>query len=169
MLLDLLVLGLFPACMAFAAASDLTTMTISNRIQLALIAGFVAAAFLAGFDLSTVGLHVAAGAAVLAVGFACFAFGWIGGGDAKLAAATALWFGFDMHLLEYLVVGAVFGGGLTLLLLGARGMPLPAVLGNQAWIARLHHDKTGVPYGIALAAAALVVFPKTAMFAAAFV
>ena len=50
-------------------------------------------------------LHVAAGAAVLAVTFALFAFGWIGGGDAKLAAATALWLGFDT-LPDYLMLAA---------------------------------------------------------------
>ena len=44
-------------------------------------------------------MHLGAGAAVLVVAFACFAMGWVGGGDAKVAAGVALWFGFD-HLLE---------------------------------------------------------------------
>ena len=48
MILDIVRLSLFPALMAFAAASDLFTMTISNRVSLALIAGFLALALLGG-------------------------------------------------------------------------------------------------------------------------
>ena len=71
--------------------------------------------------------HVGAGCVVLVVAFGFFTHGWIGGGDAKLAAATALWLGFD-HLLPYLVYASLFGGALTLLLLQFRMTPLPALL-----------------------------------------
>ena len=53
-----------------------------------------------------------------------FSQGWIGGGDAKLAAATALWFGFA-HLLDYLIYASLFGGVLTLVLIQFRKLPLP--------------------------------------------
>ena len=86
--------------------------------------------------------------------------GWIGGGDAKLAAATALWFGFD-HLLNYLLYASLFGGALTLLLLQFRQWPLPAALAGQAWLQRLHAKDTGMPYGIALAVGALMIYPET--------
>ena len=86
--------AVFPLAMAYAAISDLMTMTISNRLTLILVAAFVVLSPLAGMDLGTFGLHWAAGGTVLAVAFACFAFGWIGGGDAKLASVTALWLGF---------------------------------------------------------------------------
>jgi prepilin peptidase CpaA len=105
-------------------------------------------------------MHLAAAAVVLVVAFIFFAQGWIGGGDAKLAAATALWFGFD-YLLVYLVYAALFGGVLTMLLVQFRKLPLPHVLARQPWIQRLHEKGGGVPYGIALAAAALAVYPKT--------
>jgi prepilin peptidase CpaA len=160
MLLEILVLGLFPAAMAFAAASDLVSMTISNRISLALIAGFFLAAWLTGMGWGDVGRHVLAGAVVLVVAFAFFAQGWIGGGDAKLAAATALWLGFS-HLLEYLLIASIAGGLLTLLLLQLRALPMPAALARQKWIAQLHDFKTGIPYGIALAIAGLLVYPET--------
>jgi Flp pilus assembly protein protease CpaA len=62
---------------------------------------------------------LAAGAVVLAIGFACFAFGWIGGGDAKFAAVIALWLGLG-HVLEFLVTSAVFGGVLTIAILTFR-------------------------------------------------
>jgi prepilin peptidase CpaA len=105
------------------------------------------------------------GVFVLAIAFALFCLGWIGGGDAKLAAATALWFGFD-HLLDYALYASLFGGALTLLILRFRVMRLPQRLQEQAWLARLHRGDSGVPYGIALAAAALVVYPETAWMGA---
>jgi prepilin peptidase CpaA len=160
MVLDAIRLILFPAAMAFAASSDLLTMTISNRLTLALAGGFAVLAFATGMGLHDVGLHLAAGGIVLAIGFGCFAMGWIGGGDAKLAAATALWFGFE-HLMNYLLYASLFGGALTVLLIQFRTLPLPAALAKQPWIMRLHEKGAGVPYGIALAAAALIVYPDT--------
>jgi prepilin peptidase CpaA len=160
MVTDVIRLLLFPALMAFAASSDLLTMTISNRLSLALAGGFFLLTLMTGMSLPAIGMHLAAAAVVLVVTFACFSQGWIGGGDAKLAAATALWLGFD-HLLDYAIYASLFGGALTLLILQFRRFPLPETLARQKWIARLHEAGGGVPYGIALAAAALVVYPKT--------
>ncbi|HEY7231465.1 MAG TPA: prepilin peptidase [Pseudolabrys sp.] len=157
---DVIRLFLFPALMAFAASSDLLTMTISNRLSIALAAGFVLLAVISGMALHTIGMHFAAATVVLIVSFILFSQGWIGGGDAKLVAATALWFGFD-HLLDYLIYASLFGGALTLAILQFRKLPLPQALTSQAWIMRLHDGAGGVPYGIALAAAALVIYPKT--------
>ena len=153
-------LTLFPALMAFAASSDLLTMTISNRVSLILIAGFFVMALVVGMGPTAIVMHVGAAAVVLLVAFAFFAQGWIGGGDAKLAAATALWLGFD-HLLAYLIYASLFGGLLTFVLLQIRGLPLPRFLCGQAWAERLHRKDSGVPYGIALAAAALAIYPDT--------
>ena len=155
MILDIARLMLFPALMAFAAASDLFTMTISNRISMALAAGFLLLALPSGMGFYDILLHVGAGAAVLTVAFACFAMGWIGGGDAKVAASAALWFGFG-HLLTYLVYASLFGGALTLLLLQFRQWPLPYPLAGQTWLLRLHAKESGIPYGIALAIIAVV-------------
>ena len=160
MILDIIRLSLFPALMAFAAASDLFTMTIPNRVSLALAGGFLALALLSGMGLQEILSHLAAGATVLAVTFGCFAFGWIGGGDAKVAAAAALWFGFA-HLLDYLLYASLFGGALTLALLQFRQWPLPWSLAGQAWLLRLHDRQTGIPYGVALAIGALLIYPET--------
>ena len=160
MTLDLARLLLFPALMAFAAASDLFTMTISNRVSLALVAGFFILAIAGGmapYDMLT---HVGAGALVLVVAFGCFAMGWMGGGDAKVAAAVALWFGFG-QLMNFLLYASLFGGALTLLLLQFREWPLPFGLAGQAWLARLHAKESGIPYGIALALGALMIYPDT--------
>jgi prepilin peptidase CpaA len=161
MVADAIRLLLFPALMAFAASSDLITMTISNRVSLALVAAFFVLAFMWGMPLAEIGTHVGAAAVVLVVSFVFFARGWIGGGDAKLAAATALWLGFD-QLLNYLVAASLFGGLLTYAILRFRLMPLPAVLADQEWAKRLHRMDSGVPYGIALALAALMIYPDTA-------
>jgi prepilin peptidase CpaA len=160
MILDIARLLFFPALMAFAAASDLFTMTISNRVSLALVAGFFVLAAASGMAPPDILMHLAAGAAVLVAAFTCFSFGWIGGGDAKVAAAAALWFGFA-HLLNYLLYASVFGGALTLLLLQFRQWPLPYALAAQPWLLKLHAKETGIPYGIALAVGALVIYPET--------
>jgi prepilin peptidase CpaA len=160
MLVETAILGLFPAAMIFAAASDLVTMTISNRLSIALFLAFFAVAALIGMPLPDMGRHLAASAIVLVFAFGFFARGWVGGGDAKLAAATALWLGFS-HLMDYLLVASIIGGALTLLILQARKWPLPQFMARQPWIARLHAVETGIPYGIALAAAGLIVYPDT--------
>ena len=159
-MIEAIKLLLFPAMMAFAASSDLLTMTIPNRVSLLMIGGFILLAVATGMSLEQLALHAAAGLLVLILAFAFFSRGWIGGGDAKLAAATALWFGFE-HLTEYLIYGSIFGGALTLALLQYRAVPLPAILIGRVWAERLHEPKGGVPYGIALAAAAMVVYPST--------
>ena len=160
MLTDVIRLLLFPALMAFAASSDLLTMTISNRLSMALAGGFFLLTLITGMSLYAFGMHVAAAAVVLVIAFVFFSQGWIGGGDAKLVAATVLWFGFD-YLLDYLIYASLFGGALTLAIIQFRKLPLPAVLARQTWVLRLHETGAGVPYGIALAAAALAVYPKT--------
>ena len=165
MMTDAFRMMLFPAMMAFAASTDLLTMTISNRVSLILIGGFVVLAFAGGMSGVDVLWHVGAACLVLVIAFGFFARGWIGGGDAKLAAATALWLGFD-HLLPYLVTASLLGGALTLALLQFRVAPLPDWLARQEWVERLHRNDGGVPYGIALAAAALAVYPDTQWMAA---
>ena len=161
MMTDAIRLLLFPAMMAFAASSDLFSMTISNRVTLVLVGGFVALAAFSGMAPADVLAHVGAALAVLSVTVVFFARGWIGGGDAKLAAATALWLGFD-HLMAYLVYASIFGGILTLAIIRFRLTPLPQALAEQEWVKRLHKLDGGVPYCIALAAAALLIYPDTA-------
>ncbi len=165
MLTEAIKLTLFPAVMAFAALSDLFTMTIANRVSLMLVGGFALLAALTGMTGTDLLAHAEAAAAVLAVVFIFFACGWIGGGDAKLAAATALWLGFA-HLADYLLYASLLGGALTVLLIQFRALPLPRLFVGREWAERLHRRDSGVPYGIALAAAALLVYPHTEWMAA---
>lgn len=158
--LHYLMFAVFPIAMAFAGASDLLTMTIPNKVSLALLAAFFLFAPLVGMSFSDIGWHLLAGGVVFLAGFACFAFGWIGGGDAKLAGVAALWMGVS-HLADFVGLFSILGGALTLALLAVRGFPLPVAVIRLPWVARLHDQKTGVPYGIALAGAALLVYPDT--------
>lgn len=165
MILDLAVLIIFPALMAYAASSDLFTMTISNRISIALVGSFILMALWVGMPLATIGWHLSCGLAILCITFALFAFGWIGGGDAKLAAATAVWLGWSF-VLEYGALSAVLGGVLTIAIIMLRRAPVPYLLERYEWLARLANPGNGVPYGIALAGAGLMLYPSTQMWMA---
>jgi prepilin peptidase CpaA len=158
-----LALLFFPFAMALAASSDLLTMRISNKLVIVLALGFLAVALLAGLPLEQILMHLACAALVLVVAFGMFALRWIGGGDAKLAAATTLWLGFGLTL-PYLVYTALLGGVLTLAILALRRLPLGTFLTSTPWLARLHDRKQGVPYGIAMAFAGLLTYTSTPIF-----
>lgn len=161
-MLDYPVLMLFPAALAYAAVMDVFTMTIPNRISLALIAVFPLAALLAGLSMHAALMHVAAFAIVLAFGIALFALNLLGGGDAKLLAAGALWVGID-QLLPFIVYVTVAGGALALTFVAVRLIPAGAFQLPE-WAARLHKSGNGIPYGLAICAGGLFVYPKTALF-----
>jgi prepilin peptidase CpaA len=158
-----LALLFFPLAMALAASSDLLTMRISNKLVIALALGFVVVALVAQLPLEQFLMHLACAAVVLAVAFGLFALRWIGGGDAKLAAATTLWLGFGLTL-PYLVYAALLGGVLTLVILLLRRMPIEVWTVRMPWLERLHNPKQGVPYGIALAIAGLLTYSNSAIF-----
>lgn len=160
------ILVIFPLCMAMAAFSDLLTMTIPNRLSVVLIVSFVLLAPLAGLSLQQILMHLGAGALVFGVCFALFAFNIMGGGDAKILTASAVWFGFNDTLTLYIAYVSVFGGFLSLLVLTIRAnhdlllvsrIPVPQTM--------LHTKK--IPYGIAIGSAALLSFPSSPLVQAA--
>ena len=163
MLAEILVIALLPTLLAVAGAWDLASFTIPNFLSLAMIALFGVFIFAAGLSASSIGFHLLAGLLGLVIGFALFALGWIGGGDAKLFAAVALWLGFS-DLLPYALMASVCGGALTLALLGLRHWALPAVLARQPWALGLHDARSGIPYGVALAVGAFILLPSTEIF-----
>ena len=160
---DSLALLVFPLLMIFAALADLFTMTIPNRVSLLLIAAYLLLALYLRLPLATVGLHVSCGLAMLALTFTMFQMGWIGGGDAKLAAATALWVGWPA-LFEYGLAASLIGGALTIAILALRHYELPEKLLSVGFIAKLAEKNGGVPYGIALALAGLMIYPHTGVW-----
>ena len=160
---ELLVLIVLPALLALAAGWDIASFTIPNFLQLALIASFCVFVLATGMAPAAIGGHLLAGFLGLVVGFTLFALGYIGGGDAKLFACVLLWLGFA-NLLDYTLGASVLGGARTLGILVLRRVPLPALFTSQSWIARLHDAKSGIPYGVALAAGAFVILPQTEIF-----
>ncbi len=118
-LIHLSIFAFFPALMALSASMDLLTFTIPNRICVALALGYVIFAALLGVPAVEILLNMSCGLVIFLITFAMFNFGLIGGGDAKLAAATAAWLGWAA-ILDYGLAAAIFGGILTLILLGLR-------------------------------------------------
>jgi prepilin peptidase CpaA len=163
MVAEILVLVALPVLLAAAAGWDLASFTIPNFLPLALLGAFAVFVVAAHLALPAIGAHLLAGFIGLAIGFTLFALGYIGGGDAKLFAAVILWLGFS-DLMDYTLLASVAGGALTLGILAMRKLPLPSFLTSQGWILRLHDEKAGIPYGVALAAGAFVILPYTEIF-----
>ncbi|OAP41507.1 peptidase [Sinorhizobium glycinis] len=157
----------FPLCLAVAALTDLLTMTIPNRVSAILLGAFVVIAPVAGLDIGQIGLHLLAAATVFALCFWLFALGVMGGGDAKLLTASAVWFGLNVSLVSFLIWVAVLGGVLALVILLLRskehvilaaGVPVPSLL--------LTAKK--IPYGIAIALGGFAAYPASPMMQVAF-
>ncbi|HEX6978903.1 MAG TPA: prepilin peptidase [Alphaproteobacteria bacterium] len=150
--------ALIATLVAAAAAYDAATRRIPNPITAALALAAVVQLFLSGAPLAEIGWHLAVGAAVFAGGAVFFCLRWIGGGDVKLLAATALLAGPGL-ILPHLLITSLAGGAVALALVLARTMA-PAL----AWIlpARLAPlvpalaMKDGVPYGVAIATSAFL-------------
>ena len=154
---------IFPALVIGGALNDLTSFTIPNWLNAALLVAFFVAAPLVGAPLSLIGLNLAIGLAGLVLGMGMFALGWIGGGDAKLLAVVSLWLGWPA-VAPFLSATAVAGGALAILLLGFRTRLVRAhtpALGG--WIDRLATPGAPAPYGVAIACGALMAFPGSSL------
>ncbi len=160
------ILLVFPLCLVFAAISDLLTMTIPNRVSLILMISFAVLAPLSGMALPAIGMHALGATIVFCICFALFALNVMGGGDAKLLSAAAIWFGYDPALLSFLIYVSFIGGLVTLAILLIRsqanmilaiGLPIP----NSLLLAKK------IPYGVAIAIGGFLAFPSSPLFLAA--
>jgi len=156
-LINLLLLGLYPALLCAAIGTDLSRRIIPNVLVAALVGGF---AVLAGLSpLADLSLRLVVAGAVTAAGFALFAQDLIGAGDAKLAGALALWLDpaqVPLFILACGLIGALLTLGATLKA-RARDLPLsrPAAL--------LARTGETLPYGVALAGAGLLLHPYSSL------
>lgn len=155
-----------PLCLSVAAFSDLLTMTIPNRVSLILIGSFVVLLPFLHLQPSEIGMHFAGAGIVFCACFALFALNVMGGGDAKLLAASALWFGFNASLLTFLVYVSYIGGLVTILILlmrshtqtiSAIGLRLPGSL----------VEAKKIPYGLAIGIGGFLAYPSSPLFLAA--
>ncbi len=156
---------IFPLLLVVAALKDVVSFTIPNWISAALLAAFPLAAWSAGLGWGEVAQHAAVGGVALVVGMGLFALNWIGGGDAKMLSASALWLG-PVAVAPYLLWTALVGGALAVGLVMARkaAAQMPAMAGGPKWVGALLSPKGDVPYGVALCVGALLAFPKSGLF-----
>ncbi len=138
----------------FAAAGDALWMRIPNRLILILAAGFAVTAALSHPGWTDLAANLATGAAILAGGAVLFSRGWMGGGDVKLLAVTGLWLG-PAATPALLLLTALAGGLLTLTIIACHALGVDRLA--QGRIAALRPPMDRVPYGIAIAAAAIAV------------
>jgi prepilin peptidase CpaA len=140
-------LALLALLLLVAAAIDMRTFTISNRLNLAV--ALLAPLYWWSISLPLwpdVAIQIGVAAAVFALLALAFYTGMMGGGDVKLAAALALWFS-PLSTLRFLVIMSIAGGVLTLLLL----------LIHRA---RKKQGRPQIPYGVAIAIGALAILAQ---------
>lgn len=154
---ETIALTAFAGLVIYAALSDISRLIIPNWISIALAAIFPAAALFAGATFVGAGLHILFGFGVLAVGFVLFQMNIIGGGDAKLLAAVAIWTGASAFL-PFIFWTALAGGVMALLLLTARQL-MPAG-SYPAFVDHLLKKQNGIPYGVAIMVGALMAIPS---------
>lgn len=159
-MLTAIIFVVFPFAMAYALLTDLFSMTIANRVSMILLATFAIVAPLSGMEWMTYFQHFGTGALVLVITFGLFAVGGMGGGDAKLMAVTAVWFGWNPALVQYFLIASLLGGLLTMAILMYRNSNLPVFVGNVGFLQRMAQKNEGIPYGIALGSAGLIVAPQ---------
>jgi len=141
---SLIVLSCYPAALIIAAFNDLYEFKIPNWVSILLIVSyFLSAIFLlppptAMFE----SLMLSIGA--LIVGFILFARSIIGGGDAKLFAASVLWIGFPGFAV-FLLNMALAGAFLALFLLLFRKTPALPIYAHAPWLLRLHQRPRDIP------------------------
>ncbi|NIF86064.1 hypothetical protein F3J24_21535 [Comamonas sp. Tr-654] len=163
-------LVLTPA-LACVVVSDLLYRRIANRLLLVLLTFWLLCTciqlFQGNLDLASLAIGAGIALAVLIAGYLLFAIHWMGAGDAKLMAVLCLWMA-DQSLL-FMMVTALVGGLLALMLplvlAIERGIAW-ALMHIDGWLPRptvpLPHalreqPLPGIPYGLAIAAGALLV------------
>lgn len=152
MLLTVAALAFFALCL-FGALTDIASLTIPNWLN-ATIAGLgLSALAVSGLDLSSIGWHFGVAVLAFVFSFLLFTFGVFGGGDAKMIPAVALWMGPDA-MIPFLFWMALVGGLLALVGTLARYAPLPQ--NAPVWVSNTLSKGEGVPYGVAIAAGAVM-------------
>lgn len=158
-----LLLSVFPAALLIAAANDIYEFKIPNWISIILVAAYPAAGFAVGASPHVMIEGTLIGAAALTIGFALFAVKIVGGGDAKLFAATAPWLGF-VGLGGFLFYTAMAGLFLAIAMGTFRKLPVLPVYAHAPWLIKLHERKKDLPYAVAIAAGGLLSFSQTPYF-----
>lgn len=142
-----------------AALWDVATMTIPNWLSAAVALLFPVAAIAAGLPWWVIALNIGFGFAALLGCFFLFNAGILGGGDAKLIPAVAMWTG-AASFAPFAFAMVIVGGALALVLVILRRLMKPRE-GQPKFLNRLLDRKRGAPYGVAIAAGALWALMQT--------
>jgi prepilin peptidase CpaA len=153
---------LFVFCVVYAMITDYRTLRIPNTISIVLALAFFPFALIAGPQAIPLLQHLGLAALIFGLLFLCFAFGWMGGGDVKLAGAIMLWVGPSQgvdFVLLFAVLGAALALGLWSLRHALLQFPLiesvPVLSKFSGWA------RGGMcPYALPIGVAALIVAPE---------
>ncbi len=142
--LDLALLSALVLLLVSAGIQDARTREIANWKNAAI--ALLAPLWWWSHGLSWLDIAHLLGIAAAVFAFFCvaFYFGWMGGGDVKMIGALSLWFVWIQPLAQMLIVMSLVGGAITLLLVIERAI-------------RKSTTQIEIPYGIAIAIAALLV------------
>ena len=165
MSLAFIIFAIFIFGMLFAAYKDATTMKIPNWISVMILLAFLAITPFVWQGWAIFGQHLLVGLSVFLFGFALFATGSLGGGDAKLMAATAFWWQWT-DLYQYVMWTAIAGGAIAIMILLARKF-MPAQVLYSPWFYKLIKEEPQMPYGLALAFGGIMTLVNSKIFAAA--
>jgi prepilin peptidase CpaA len=143
-----------PGMFILAGVYDVLTTRIPDWITLSLLVVFCLFAWAQGLTFTMFALHWGVAVIVFMLGFLAFSMGWMGGGDGKLAAVGALWFGPQLAP-SFIVLSFIFGGFMVLAVIVLRSITLPGIVERQAWLMQWVRGKEGLPFGLAMAGAVL--------------
>lgn len=159
-MINTLALSIFPLMMVAAAIGDFLTMRIPNWLTGAMVLSFCILAPLMGMPLDILKWHMAACGVVLVATMGLFFWGKLGGGDAKMLAAGALWVGWQ-GLIPFLMYTALAGGALALFMIFWQKVRIDVEVRDVSWMKRWFGNHIDLPYGVAIAVGGVCTFPST--------
>lgn len=178
MILISLLFAILPIIVFSSAITDIYSYTIPNSFSVILIVGFYIFALANPvFDWEMIGYHTLTGLSVLLLTFILFACNALGGGDAKLLAASSLWLGYYDTLL-YLCFVAMCGGVFAIVLVIWRKTkpfkiyslftPLRSLYYGPADTTDIAKPQYAIPYAVAIATGFFMVLPESMIFIKSF-
>jgi prepilin peptidase CpaA len=163
----LLIIASYAGLLLAAAAQDMLTLKLPNRLSLAILLLYPGHVLVSAVPVDWQSALILAGL-VLAAGVFCFFMGWAGGGDAKLFTVVALWAGPLLFPLFLLITGVA--GGIVASVMLARRHLAPRLAPRWAAAhglvgpggadpdpAARQADRMSLPYGAAIALGGLAV------------
>lgn len=145
--------AIFMGAMIHVMYTDLTQQRILNPVILLLLGAYLPLATISGMTLQTIILSFGSALLVFLAGFGCFHAGWLGGGDVKLAAVSALWLG-PGTVIHFILWTAILGSIVTLSILALRRK-------RALESGRASQSDRFLPYGPGMALAAIILFPQS--------